>query len=268
MTSNRNKPLISLIPYLNALPLTRGLQNSGNLFSTCNDLPAESCRKLAAGIVDAGLVSSISLPEIPDISAVDGVCIASEGPVESVLLFSEKPLPEIRSVGLDPASRTSNTLIQILMIKQGKSEYSFSPFHGKIEEGIKEKDAVLAIGDRAFCFSLEHPSLAVMDLAAQWKDFTGLPFVFAMWGLKNDSVLPPALFREAVMNDMESRIKIADSFSRANGFTPRRQQLTRQYLTENLHYTFGSREKESLMLFYRYATELGLIHPAHQLEFV
>ena len=122
MTSNPNKPIVSLIPYLNALPLTCHLKTGNPTFSVSSDVPSVSCSKLAAGEVDAGLVSSISLPEIAGIQAVTGVSIASEGPVESVLLFSKKPPEQIHSIGLDPASRTSNVLIQILMARWLKKE--------------------------------------------------------------------------------------------------------------------------------------------------
>jgi len=268
LTSKQNKPVISLIPYLNALPLTDRFKTGEHPFSVSMDLPAESCRKLEAGEVDAGLVSSVSLPEIPDIRAVDGICIASEGPVESVLLFSKKSPDEIHSIGLDPASRTSNALIQILMSRWLKKPCKFSPFQGNITDGIEKMDAVLAIGDRAFRFAMESPSLVAMDLATEWKHFTGLPFVFAMWGLRKDSPLSPGLFRKARVTEAVKRIEIADNFSNANGFNALQRQMTRRYLTENLHHTFGPRERKGLLLFYRHATEMGLIHPVHHLEFV
>jgi len=268
LTSNLCNPVISLIPYLNALPLTDSFRTGNSTFSVSSDIPSESCNKLAAGQVDAGLVSSISLPEIPGIRAVDGVSIASEGPVESVLLFSEKSPEQIHSIGLDPASRTSNVLIQILMARWMKKECTFSPFHGEIAEGMQQKDAILAIGDRAFRFAIENPSLVVMDLATEWKHFTGLPFVFAMWGLRKNSILSPSMFREAMVSGMEKRIEIANRFSHANQFSKLQQQLTRSYLTRNLYYTFGSRERKGLLLFFRYATEMGLIHPCHKLKFI
>jgi len=257
-----------LIPYLNALPLTCHLKTGNPTFSVSSDVPSVSCSKLAAGEVDAGLVSSISLPEIAGIQAVTGVSIASEGPVESVLLFSKKSPEQIHSIGLDPASRTSNVLIQILMARWLKKECTFSPFHDEIAKGIQKMDAILAIGDRAFRFALENPSLIAMDLATEWKHFTGLPFVFAMWGLRKTSPLSPSIFREAMASGIEKRIEIADSFSEANQFSKLQKQVTRRYLTHNLHYTFGSRERKGLFLFFRYATEMELIRPIHELAFV
>ncbi len=268
MISNLCNPVISLIPYLNALPLTHSFRSGNSTFSISSDLPSASCNKLAAGQIDAGLVSSVSLPEIPGIQAVDGVSIASEGPVESVLLFSEKSLEQIHSIGLDPASRTSNVLIQILMTRWMKKECTFHLFHDEIVQGIQKMDAILAIGDRAFRFALENPSLIAMDLATEWKHFTGFPFVFAMWGLRKNSPLPPTMFREAMASGIEKRIEIADQFSRENKLTKLQKQLTRRYLTHNLHYTFGPRERKGLLLFFRYATEMELIHPCHELKFV
>lgn len=268
MNSNLRKPVISLIPYLNALPLTHPLKIENPAYEVSTDIPSESCNKLATGQVDAGLVSSISLPEIPFVRAVDGVAIASEGPVESVLLFSEKLPEQIHSIGLDPASRTSNILVKILMSRWVKTECRFLPFHGKLAEGVRKMDGILQIGDRAFRSALENPSLIAMDLATEWKKFTGLPFVFAMWGLREDSSLSPDMFREAMKSGIAQRIEIADRFSREHQFTGLQQQLTRRYLTHSLHYTFGHRERKGLFLFFRYATEMGLIHPSHKLDFV
>jgi len=268
LTSNSLKPVISLIPYLNALPLTHFLKTKNPTYSVTTDVPSESCNKLAAGRVDAGLVSSISLPEIPDVCAVDGVCIASEGPVESVFLFSKKSPDQIHSIGLDPASRTSNVLIQILMSRWVKTKCRFLPFQGELAEGMRKMDGVLAIGDRAFLSAIENPAIIAMDLASEWKKFTGFPFVFAMWGLRRTSSLSPDIFRKAMESGMEKRIEIADQFSRENQFTKRQQQLTRRYLTHNLHYTFGPRERKGLLLFFSYATEMGLIHPSHELNFI
>ncbi len=269
MNSNlRNKPVISLIPYLNALPLTCELASEYSCYEFTSDVPSESCRKLAAGTVDAGLVSSVSLPELPDISAVDGVCIASEGPVESVLLLSKKPLKKIRSIGLDPASRTSNVLIQILMANWLKTKCRFHPFRGTVQEGLRELDAILVIGDRALTLALETPSLVAMDLADEWKKFTGLPFVFAMWGLRKDSIIPAEVFRNAKEKGLRMRAEISDRFSREHAFSGKQRAFIRQYLTQNLHYNFGPKEKNGLQLFYRLAREMKLIHPVHELKFV
>ena len=269
MTSKNRKPAISIIPYLNARPLTdRLLADNRDGFVTVIDEPAASCIKLANGTVDAGLVSSILVPETDDIDIVDGVCIASEGPVESVMLFSDKPVEKISRILLDPSSRTSNVLIQVLMQLWIGQDCRYEQATGTdIDALLKTNDAVLAIGDRAFQYALDNPSLVAMDLAMEWKHFTGLPFVFAVWGLRRDSSLSPDLFRDARDNGIRQIDTITENAIREMDLSIIHRRLIRRYLTENLHYTLGSRERKALFLFFRYASELGLVKEASDVRF-
>ncbi len=270
MNFQKDKPVISLIPYLNARPLIQPLTEMSDLnVDFVTDTPAQSCRKLAEGEVDAGLVSSIAIAEIPAVAIVDSVCIASEGPVESVLLLSEKPLESIRTVSLDPASRTSNTLIQILTRMWLKQPITFHESQSDdIMNELDRQDAVLAIGDRAFYFGLELPSLIAMDLAMEWKHFTGLPFVFAVWGLRNDSTLNPDVFRHAGEIGLSRLEEISNQAADEMGSGSLNRSLMQRYLSESLHFRFASRERKSLFLFYRYAKELGLIDAVPEVRFV
>lgn len=270
MNFQKHNPVISLIPYLNARPLVQPLTEMPDLgVDFVTDTPAISCRKLGEGEVDAGLVSSIAIAQLPAVAIVDQICIASEGPVESVLLFSEKPLESIRTVSLDPASRTSNTLIEILARMWLKQPMTFHEARtDDIWMELENQDAVLAIGDRAFHFGLEQPSLIVMDLAMEWKHFTGLPFVFAVWGLRNDSPLNPDIFRHAGEIGLSRLEQIADQAADEMGSGTLDRTLIRRYLSESLHYRFASRERKSLFLFYRYARELGLIETVPEIRFV
>jgi len=272
LNSPNRKPIISIIPYLNARPLTRHLLGTANgAFATVEDIPSVSCAKLAEGQVDAGLISSILIPESDQIDIVDGVCIASEGPVESVLLFSEKPLEKISQVLLDPASRTSNVLIRILMNLWIGQDCAFVSSEGTeasdVDDLLKTHESVLAIGDRAFQYALDNPSMVAMDLAMEWKHFTGLPFVFAVWGLRRDSGLSPDIFREARDQGTKQIDTITEEAIREMGLAIIHRRLIQRYLTENLHYRLGSRERKALFLFFRYAAELGLVQEASDIRF-
>lgn len=270
MSFQKHNSVISLIPYLNARPLVQPLtEMSDPGVSFVTDTPAVSCIKLADGKVDAGLVSSIALAQIPGAAMVDQVCIASEGPVESVLLISEKPPEAIRTVSLDPASRTSNILIQILFRMWLKQPVTFHESQTTdIAAELANRDAVLAIGDRAFHFGLEHPSMVAMDLAMEWKHFTGLPFVFAVWGLRMDSPLNPDIFRHALDIGLSRLQQIADQAADELESGSLNRSMIQRYLSENLHYRFASRERKSLFLFYRYARELNLIDLVPEIRFV
>jgi len=280
LSLKKRKSVISIIPYLNAKPLTYFLEVAkGKEYSIEYNLPSECVARLEKGEVDAGIVSSLAMALIPDCNVVDGICIASNSSVESVLLFSKYEIEDINTIFLDPASATSNALIKVLMEKWFKKKCNYKKRRATIDELLKIKKAgVLAIGDRSLRFGMENPSLIKMDLALEWSHFTGLPFVFAMWLVKKNSSLSPELFRNAAKKGIRHiDLIIKDYIERTtlkreekNEFTSvilKNYQLKR-YLKENLHYIFGSKERKGLMLFLKLCAELNIIPFVPEINFV
>ena len=101
--------------------------------------------------------------------------------VRSVLLVSDVSREKIGSVALDPASRTSAALTRILL----KRVYGVSP---EYREGDASADARLIIGDPALKTRLN--GHVVLDLAAEWRAFSGHPFVFAFWAVRESAASP------------------------------------------------------------------------------
>src|SRR5215471_8317590 len=166
---------ISLVDFLNARPLTWGLVHDPpeGIFIS-RDTPSVCADKLASGEVDIGLIPSIEYQRIPGLRVVRSLGIAASSEVRSVLLVSEVSRDKIRSVSLDPASRTSATLVRILL----KRVYGLDPEY----VGEKIADAKLIIGDPALKTRLN--GHVVLDLAAEWRAFSGHPFVFAFWAIR------------------------------------------------------------------------------------
>src|SRR5215468_2898947 len=147
---------ISLVDFLNARPLTWGLLHEPPPgVSVSRDAPSECARKLAAGEVDAGLIPTIEYQRIPGLCVLPGLGIAASSEVRSVLLVSKVSRDQIRSVALDPASRTSAVLTRILL----KRVYGLSPDYREADqsavpsaeasakaEASAEADAKLIIG--------------------------------------------------------------------------------------------------------------------------
>jgi chorismate dehydratase len=106
-------------------------------------------------------------------------CIAADGPVASVCLFSEVPLKEITTVLLDYQSRTSVMLVQYLVKEYWKLNVEFKKAGVDFISEIKGTTAAVVIGDRAF--KQRKVSPYIYDLSEAWKNHTGLPFVFAAW---------------------------------------------------------------------------------------
>jgi chorismate dehydratase len=126
-----------------------------------------------------GLVPVAVLAWLKGYQVVGDYCIGANGPVGSVALFSECPLEEIQEIWLDFESRTSVALLQILLRDHWKISPRLLAAEPGYEKEISGKRAGLVIGDRA----LRQSSLSAYkyDLAAHWKEMTGLPFVFAAW---------------------------------------------------------------------------------------
>lgn len=179
MTDKRYR--ISAISYTNTLPFLYGLKKSGlsQLHDISIDTPAECARKLRTGGADIGLVPVAAIPSIPSAQRVGKFGIGADGPVQSVLMIADVPLHEIKTVLLDYQSLTSVQLVKILAAEFWKKELTWIPGEPGFEGQIGGSTAGVVIGDRAL--QMEKLFRHNIDLAAEWKAMTGLPFLFAAW---------------------------------------------------------------------------------------
>ncbi len=243
---------ISVVDFLNARPLTWGLLRRPPAgVEVSRDLPSICAEKLAAGEADAGLIPSIEFARIPGLVRVPGLGIAAESEVRSVLLVSEVSREKIRSLRLDPASRTSAALVRILL----KRRYGLSP---RIAAEGEPADARLLIGDPALKVKLK--GRVVVDLAAEWRSLTGFPFVFAFWAVRRDAWREELaeMFHEshrAALEDFSTLVASEVEEARDSLSPP----LVEDYLRHCLHYELTEKDEAGLELFYRFAREEGLI---------
>jgi chorismate dehydratase len=169
-----NKIRVSAVSYTNTKPFVYGLQHSGILdrIDLSLDIPSDCAAKVINDEADLGLIPVAALLSIPNYQIISDFCIGADGAVDSVFLFSDKPVTELRTVRLDTHSRTSNGLARVLL----KYHWQVEPVY--VGPG-DESDAFVEIGDRTFGKKNKFPF--VYDLAEQWKAYCGLPFVFAAW---------------------------------------------------------------------------------------
>lgn len=164
---------VSAVSYTNSKPFVYGIVHSGilNQIDLSLDIPSVCANKLIDNQVDIGLVPVAALLHIKDYQIISNYCIGARGKVDSVFIFSNKPIQEISTLQLDAQSRTSNNLSKVLL-----------KYHWKINPELVNSDladAFVQIGDRTFANRDHYPYQ--YDLAAEWFNFTGLPFVFAVW---------------------------------------------------------------------------------------
>ena len=236
---------VGIVNYLNTKPLLVGLrklQEAGQI-ELIEDYPAHIATLLAKKGIDLGLVPVAALPTIPDHSIVGSYCIATNGEVGSVCLFSQQPIEKVTRVVLDYQSRTSVQLARLLFKQFWKKEVEFIPAvdEGYIDE-IKGATAGIIIGDRALEARPHFPY--IYDLGAAWKTFSNLPFVFAVWA----SVVP--LSKEFITLFDEAN---GVGFTQLKEVVAANQQVTQydlyQYYTVNIDYRLSPEKEEAIRVF-------------------
>ena len=185
---------VCAVSYLNTAPLVLGMRQGAQrgLFDLRFALPSECAEQLRSGQVDLGLVPAIELARQPDLVVVPGAAVAARGAVRSVVVVSKKPLGEIESVAADTGSRTSVVLAQIVTAHMHGIRPKVRPYPPRLDEMLEIADAALVIGDPALRID---PAMAewkgrpvhVYDLGTEWREMTGLPMVFAVWGIKDSA---------------------------------------------------------------------------------
>jgi chorismate dehydratase len=251
---------ISVVDFLNARPLTWGLLHEPPPEAVVTrDLPSACAAKLEAGETDVGLIPSIEFQRIAGLRAVAGLGIAASSEVRSVLLVSRVSREKIGSVLLDPASRTSAVLTRILL----KRCYGLAPDYGATSRD--DADARLIIGDPALKTRLN--GHVVLDLAAEWRAFSGHPFVFAFWAVRREAASPAVagLLRRSYEAGRRQFGRMVRQEAVSSGLS---EAVVEDYLRHALHYELDSGDMAGLDLFYRLAAEDGLIPSARPIDFL
>lgn len=228
---------VGSVSYLNAVPLTRGLEAEVT-FAT----PAKLAEMLRRDELDAALVSITEVLFHDRYDVLDGISVASLGEVKSVILAHKLPLKEIKEVLCDPASLTSVNLLKVLFAEQGLTP-QFTPLTSY--DAAKTADTVLLIGDPAIDFVRSSPPHEIYDLGAAWYELTGLPFVYAIWALRRgiDHQRLRVHLRDAKDFGLDTLDYIISSGTEYD------HQFRKDYLGWHIHYHLGSEEKRGVAKF-------------------
>lgn len=262
---------ISAISYLNTAPLMWDFEHgtAGDNFDIAYTLPSQCAAQLAQRTADIGIIPSAAYATIPGLVILPGVAIASKREVRSILLVSRKPMEEIRSVALDSSSLTSAALARVLFEKCWGGGRHFSSLPPDLELMLARHDAGLLIGDPAL--KVDRSQYTTWDLAEEWIRFTGKPFVFAFWAVRQDaakhsSLDLAAIFQESRDHGLEPATitHISQTWATRVGMT---EADVRKYLTSNIHYYLDDDCLDGLRLFYRYAYECGALPQSPDLHF-
>lgn len=255
--SERNRLRVGAVSYLNTKPLVYRLREIAPDIQLHFDLPSRLADSLATGRLDVALIPSVEYLQDPGYSIVSDACIACRGPVLSVRLLSRVPMSDIKTLALDEGSRTSVALARVLLAEEFSVFPQFQPLPIGDDPSTSSTDAVLVIGDRAI-----HPPregyCESWDLGERWCQWTGLPFVFAMWTARAGvDVGNLATALEAARDAGVERLREIAAEEAGSVNLDLERCLT--YLRDNLHFYLGDRERQGLEAFQQRAARLQIV---------
>jgi len=247
-----DKIRISAVSYTNTKPFIYGLQHSGMpaKIELSLDNPTDCAQKLIEDVVDIGLIPVAAILSLPVWEIVSAYCIGSVGAVNSVFIFSNCDIREAKVLQLDPQSRSSNNLAKVLVKNFWKSHHlTIIEQAPDYSQSTDPHTAFVQIGDRTFGKKEKYPF--VYDLGAEWKNFTGLPFVFAAW-VANKPIPHEfmAEFNAALKYGLEHRPELLKELPVLPNFD------LEDYLMHKLDFELTEDKKKALYLFLDYIKAL------------
>jgi chorismate dehydratase len=247
--NSMEKIKVGAVSYLNTKPLIYGFENGmmKDEIELVIGHPRNIADALLDGTIDIGLVPVAIIPQMQSHYIQSEFCIAADGEVATVCLFSEVPLEQIETVILDYQSRTSVMLVQYLFKYYWKLQPAFVDASTGFEAQIEGTTAAVVIGDRAF--SQRNVSAFYFDLSLAWKVYTGLPFVFAAW-VSNRPLSKQFIERFNVAN--QAGFLQLDEVIRENPFSI---FDLRKYYTQYIQYKLNDAKREGLQLFLDWCSE-------------
>ncbi|RMF96754.1 MAG: hypothetical protein D6734_03290 [Candidatus Schekmanbacteria bacterium] len=229
--------------------------------------PSEISDKLLAAELDIGFIPSIEFLKNDNLYLLPDFSISAYGKVMSVLLISEKEIKDIENILLDTRSRTSIVLLNIIL----KKKYGITPsFITPLEGGEKKRyDARLLIGDEALEFTYEKKGKEagkIIDLAEEWHEITGLPFVFAVIASRKKEV--PKQFLKILKESRDRGIKNIEEIAEGEYKTCNiKKEALIDYLKNRIDYFLTDKEIEGLKAFQEISFKKGLIETKYDFTF-
>ncbi|HEY3870775.1 MAG TPA: menaquinone biosynthesis protein [Actinocrinis sp.] len=273
-----DRPRFGHIQFLNCVPIYWGLVRSGALLDLdlVKDTPERLSEQLVAGDLDIGPISLVEyLRHAADLVVLPDLAVGSDGPVMSCNLVSQLPFDRLdrERVALGSTSRTTVQLARMVLRERYRVQPDYYACPPDLAGMMQEAAAGVLIGDpalRASLYDAPRLGLRVMDLGAEWKDWTGLPMVFAVWAVRREFLAAnPGLTREVHEACLRSRDlaisevdKVAEHTARWEAFDAR---VLERYFT-TLDFSFGERQLAGVREFARRVGDQIGIDPAVPIE--
>jgi chorismate dehydratase len=262
---------IGRIPYINCYPVYGAIDRGVVRLDAelVDGVPTELNRRMGAGELDISVVSAVEYARDADrYLLLPDLAISCDGPVRSVMLFSKRPAGELggRSVIVSRSSMTSVALLELLFENVWHARPRFVPGDAEVEDIVvdnaSDTDARLVIGDAALVLGSNHRERYpfAYDLGQTWKEWTGQPFVFAVWVAQRSTSVKKALVAHAgliLSRDWGLR-HLPELAEQAHQATGVKRSICAEYLS-GLDYGLSYPHLAGLTEFYRRLVERGRI---------
>ncbi len=270
--------------YLNTAPLVWGF-TSGPLagkYDLSFTVPSQCAEALRIGAADVAIIPAIEYQRIPNLVILPDLAIAAQNRVRSLLIVSKKPIEQVRTIALDRSSRSTQALTRILAEEHWKIAPEFFETEPDLRAMLAKADAAMIIGDPALRISvaIEKKSTVssegravcqaatlgiigpeifhIYDVVGEWRKFSSLPAVMAVWAARPEVITPEVLADFAASRDL-GMAQIASISLAAAHELELPQQALESYLRHNIDYSLGEENRRGLERYFHEAAKLGLI---------
>jgi len=270
---------VAAIRFLNPAPLMWDFDHApraallAQRYEAESMMPSQCAAALSAGEADLGLVPITAFAGSPSLRIVPECAIASKGPIRSLLLVyrASRGLEAIRSIAADTSSRATLAYLQIMVRHYWRLPAQFLPHAPQLDAMLSAADAALVIGDPAL-LALEDQEdreqrtgerLVYLDLGAEWRRLTGLPWISAVWGVREASLTSTAT-RQTILDDLVASrdAGLVHTEELVEEWTARiavPAATIRSYLTQNIHYILDEECLEGMRRFYLLAAACDVL---------
>ncbi|WP_068617093.1 menaquinone biosynthesis protein [Paenibacillus tuaregi] len=268
MNNRENNILIGQIDYTNVWPVFHHFspETLSQKVNMVAEVPALLNRRMLEGTLDMSPISSFAYGVgYERFLLLPGMSVSARNAVNSILLFSRKPLEEVVNgrIALTNTSATSVNLLKIIVEKAygGAPEYWDSA--PNLEAMMEHSDAALLIGDHAIRASWQDHGYIVTDLGEIWKKWTGYGMTFAVWTVQRTfaeqhgeflSEVTSAFLKSKQLSLRDLEPLVHRALKEIGGTA----SYWRHYFS-NLCYDFGDEQQAGLALYFKYAYEIGLL---------
>ncbi len=281
---------ISIVQYLNTAPLVWGFTNGplAGKYDLSFTVPSQCAEALRAADADIAIIPAIEYQRIPNLVILPDLAIAAQNCVRSLLIVAKKPIEQVRTIALDRSSRSTQALTRILAEEHWKIAPEFFESEPDLPAMLEKADAALLIGDpalrisiavekrstvspqgRAICQSAtlgirSTEILHIYDVVGEWRRFSSLPAVMAVWAAR------PEVVTHEVLSDFEASRTFGMAQITAICLEAARelelpQQALEFYLRRNIDFSLGEDNRRGLERYFQEAAKLGLIPEAKKI---